>query len=136
MSATAPALQWLRTGREIFPAMLAAIHAARESVRLETYICTDGKICRQFRDALTSAAWRGWMLSARCDSFRRGENDSIVHAEKSSMRADAEIKRLAVLAAFHLIRQNAGFLFGQRPVYPQNFAIADFSPNDLARRRQ
>jgi hypothetical protein len=28
MSATAPALQWLRTGQEIFPAMLAAIHAA------------------------------------------------------------------------------------------------------------
>src|ERR1039458_9861778 len=116
--------------------MLAAIHAARESVWLETYICTDGKICRQFRDALTSAVWRGGMLSARCDSFRRGENDSIVHAEKSSMRADAEIKRLAVLAAFHLIRQNAGFLFGQRPVNPQNFAIADFFADGLVRRRR
>src|ERR1035441_6808026 len=86
-----------------------------ESVQLETYICTDGKIGRQFRDALTSAACRGWMFSARCDSFRRGENDSVVHAEKSSVRADAEIKRLAVLAAFHLIRQNACFQIGRAP---------------------
>ena len=113
MSATAPALQRLRTGQEIFPAMLAAIRAARESVRLGTYTCTVGKIGRQFRDALTSAAWRGWMFSARCDSFRRGENDSIVHAEKSSMRADAEIKWPAILAAFHFERQNAGLFFRQ-----------------------
>ena|ERR1039458_6001059 len=136
MSATAPALQWLRTGQEIFPAMLTAIHVARESVRLETYICTDGKIGRQFRDALTSAAWRGWMFSARCDSFRRGENDSIVHAEKSSVRADAEIKRLAGLAALHFVRQHAGLPFGQRPVNPQNFAVADFFPDGLAHRRR
>ena len=69
MSATAPALQWLRTGQEIFPAMLAAIHAARESVRLETYICTDGKIGRQFRDALMSAAQRGVRVSMLVDAL-------------------------------------------------------------------
>ena len=52
----APALQWLGTGREIFPAMLDAIRAARQSVRLETYIYADGEIGRQFREALTAAA--------------------------------------------------------------------------------
>jgi len=29
---------WFRSGREIFPALLAAIDAAQESVCLETYI--------------------------------------------------------------------------------------------------
>lgn len=69
MSTAAPAVQWLRTGREIFPAMLAAIHAARESVRLETYICTDGKIGRQFRDALTAAAQRGVRVCLLVDAL-------------------------------------------------------------------
>jgi cardiolipin synthase len=69
MSVPAPALQWLRTGQEIFPAMLAAIHAARASVRLETYICTDGKIGRQFRDALARAARRGVRVSVLVDAL-------------------------------------------------------------------
>jgi cardiolipin synthase len=69
MSAAAPSPQWLRTGREIFPAMLAAIRAARESVRLETYIYTDGQIGRQFRDALTEAAQRGVKVSVLVDAF-------------------------------------------------------------------
>lgn len=59
MSAAVPAVQWLRTGQEVFPAMLAAIQIARESIRLETYICTDGKIGRQFRAALIDATRRG-----------------------------------------------------------------------------
>ncbi len=69
MSAPAPALQWLRTGQEVFPAMLTAIHAARESIRLETYICTDGKIGRQFRDALVRAAQRGVRVSMLVDAL-------------------------------------------------------------------
>ena len=69
MSVPAPAPQWLRTGQEIFPAMLAAIHAARESVRLETYIYTDGKIGRKFREALTHAARRGVRVSVLVDAL-------------------------------------------------------------------
>ncbi|MEI7809174.1 MAG: phospholipase D-like domain-containing protein, partial [Verrucomicrobiota bacterium] len=61
--------QWLRTGREIFPAMLDAIHNARQSVRLETYIYADSQIGRQFRDALTSAAARGVKVSVLVDAF-------------------------------------------------------------------
>jgi cardiolipin synthase len=68
MSAVAPP-QWLRTGREIFPAMLDSIRAARQSVRLETYIYTDGKIGRQFLEALTDAARRGAKVSVLVDAF-------------------------------------------------------------------
>lgn len=69
MSAAASPPQWLRTGREIFPAMLAAIRAARKSIRLETYIYADGQIGRQFRDALTAAAARGVKVFVLVDAF-------------------------------------------------------------------
>src|ERR1035437_5273013 len=54
-----PALQWLCTGQEIFPGMLAAIGAARQSILLETYIYADGQLGRQFLAALQAAAQRG-----------------------------------------------------------------------------
>jgi cardiolipin synthase len=69
MSATASSPQWLRTGREIFPAMLDAIRAARHSIRLETYIYADGQIGRQFREALTAAAARGVKVFVLVDAF-------------------------------------------------------------------
>jgi cardiolipin synthase len=61
--------QWLRAGREIFPAMLEAIDVARESVRLEIYICTDGQIGRLFLLALTEAARRGVRVSVLVDAL-------------------------------------------------------------------
>jgi len=69
MPAAAPSPRWLRAGREIFPAMLAAIRAARESVRLETYIFSDGEVGRQFRTALADAAQRGVRVSVLVDSL-------------------------------------------------------------------
>ena len=54
-----PALQWHCTGREIFPAMLAAIEAAQKSIHLETYTYSDGKLGRQFLEVLLAAARRG-----------------------------------------------------------------------------
>jgi cardiolipin synthase len=69
MSVPAPSPQWLRTGREIFPAMLDAIRAARKSVRLETYIYANGQIGRQFREALTASAARGVKVSVLVDAF-------------------------------------------------------------------
>jgi cardiolipin synthase A/B len=49
---------WLGTGREIFPAMLAAIEAARVSICLEAYIYSSGPIGVRFRDALLRARQR------------------------------------------------------------------------------
>jgi cardiolipin synthase len=66
-----PTLQWLCTGREIFPAMLAAIAAAQQSIQLETYIFADGKLGQQVLAALLAAAQRGWpWLSARWRLWR------------------------------------------------------------------
>jgi cardiolipin synthase len=69
MTATqAPALEWLASGREIFPAMLAAIGAAQKSIRLETYIYSDGKLGRQFREALLAAVRRGVAVRVLVDA--------------------------------------------------------------------
>ncbi len=51
--------KWLRCGDEAFPAMLAAIDAATQSVCLETYIFSDDELGRRFRDALLAASRRG-----------------------------------------------------------------------------
>jgi cardiolipin synthase len=49
---------WLCTGDEVFPAMLAAIDAAKKSVCLEIYIFTDSPVGIRFRDALVRACKR------------------------------------------------------------------------------
>ena len=51
--------RWLRNGNEAFAAMLAAIDAARGSVRLETYIFSGGEPGNQFLEALVRAQRRG-----------------------------------------------------------------------------
>ena len=46
-------------GDQFFPAMLAAIGAARERIKFETYIYESGAIGRRFAEALAAAARRG-----------------------------------------------------------------------------
>jgi cardiolipin synthase len=65
---TSPAPQWLCAGREIFPALLATLAAARRSIQLETYIYTDGRVGRLVRDALVAAARRGVSVSVLVDA--------------------------------------------------------------------
>ena len=65
----------LRNGDEIFPAMLAAIRAARTSITFETYIYWSGDIGREFADALAERSRHGvkvhllldWVGSAKMD---------------------------------------------------------------------
>jgi cardiolipin synthase A/B len=49
----------LRNGDQIFPAMLAAIDAARERISFETYIFEDGSVADRFATALLAARQRG-----------------------------------------------------------------------------
>ena len=62
-------LQWLCAGKKIFPSMLAAIAAATESVRLETYIYADDPLGRLFADALLAAVKRGVKVCVLVDAF-------------------------------------------------------------------
>src|SRR5580692_9931866 len=63
-----PALQWLSTGREIFPAMLAAMGAAQKSILLETYAYSDGNLGQQFLETLLAAARRGVRVRVLVDA--------------------------------------------------------------------
>jgi len=67
------AWKWLCCGDEAFPAMLAAIDAASESVRLETYIFSDDELGQRFRDALIRARQRGAAVRVLVDGI--GSND-------------------------------------------------------------
>lgn len=67
--ATQTAWQWLRTGDEVFPAMLAAIDSARSSVCLEIYIFAPGPLGERFREALVRAQRRGAQVQVLIDAF-------------------------------------------------------------------
>ena len=68
-------LQVLRNGDEIFPAMLAAIRGATQTITFETYIYWSGDIGREFSEALAERARSGvkvhvlldWVGSAKMD---------------------------------------------------------------------
>ncbi len=62
------AWKWLRSGEEAFPALLAALDAAGETIRLETYIFANDALGRRFRDALVRARQRGVTVSVLVDA--------------------------------------------------------------------
>jgi cardiolipin synthase len=59
----------LAGGDEAYPAMLEAIHAARRSVALATYIFDNDPTGRQFADALAAAAARGVQVRVLIDGI-------------------------------------------------------------------
>ena len=63
------ACQWLRTGDEIFPAMLAAIDLAHSSVCLEVYIFAPSPLGERFREALVRAQQRGVRVRVLVDAL-------------------------------------------------------------------
>src|ERR1041385_5573040 len=60
---------WLCAGDQVFPEMLAAIDAARESVCLEMYTFTASPIGERFRDALVRAQERGARVRVMVDAL-------------------------------------------------------------------
>ena len=60
---------WLCTGDEIFPAMLAAIDEAKFEVCLETYTFSTGSPGERFRDALVRARQRGLRVRVLIDAL-------------------------------------------------------------------
>ena len=64
-----PVCKWLRAGDEIFPAMLAAIDGAGQSVCLEVYTFEDSALGRRFREALVRARERGVRVRVLVDAI-------------------------------------------------------------------
>ncbi len=61
------AVEDFQNGAEIFPAMLASIHAARHSINLETYIYWSGGVSKEFVAALTERARAGVKVRVLAD---------------------------------------------------------------------
>ncbi|HNQ74263.1 MAG TPA: phosphatidylserine/phosphatidylglycerophosphate/cardiolipin synthase family protein [Verrucomicrobiota bacterium] len=61
--------QWLPNGHAIFRAVLAMIHAAQASVRLEFYKFADDRTGRKIREALLQARYRGVKVSILVDGI-------------------------------------------------------------------
>jgi phosphatidylserine/phosphatidylglycerophosphate/cardiolipin synthase-like enzyme len=66
---TGNSFELLDGGGAFFPAMLAAIDAARESVLLEMYLVESGHIVTRFIAALGAAVRRGARVCLVCDAF-------------------------------------------------------------------
>lgn len=62
-----------RSGAEYFPALVAAIDAARDEIHLETYLYADDRTGRQIAAALGRAALRGVTVRLLVDGFGAGE---------------------------------------------------------------
>jgi cardiolipin synthase len=65
----------LRNGREIFPAMLEAIRAARETVDFATYVYWTGSIAPEFADALAERAAAGVVVNVLLDAVGAAKMD-------------------------------------------------------------
>jgi cardiolipin synthase len=71
----------LTNGDEIFPAMLAAINAARERISFETYIYDSGQVANEFTTALEAAAKRGVRVRIVVDAVGSSSMDE-AHAAR------------------------------------------------------
>ncbi len=61
--------EWLYSGNEMFPALLAAIASAQKTIRFEIYIYAGDELGTQFRDALVSARQRGVNVRVLIDAL-------------------------------------------------------------------
>ena len=59
----------MRSGDEAFPALLAALEGAVQTIRLETYTFADDTLGRRFRDALVQARRRGVVVRVLVDAI-------------------------------------------------------------------
>jgi cardiolipin synthase len=62
-------IEWLHTGEEALGEMLAAVSAARRSIRLEMYMFDPSPVADQFREALRDASRRGAKVQVLVDAF-------------------------------------------------------------------
>src|SRR4029079_11582063 len=94
----------LVNGDRIFPATLAAIRGARETIDFETYIYWSGAIGKEFADALTERARAGVKVHVLLDWVGSQKRNEALVAEMKS--AGVEIQKYHPLRWAHLGRLN------------------------------
>jgi cardiolipin synthase len=94
----------LVNGDRIFPAMLAAIRAAKETIDFETYIYWSGAIGKEFADALAERSRAGVKVHVLVDWVGSQKMEEAFVAEMKS--AGVEIQKYHPLGWAHLGRLN------------------------------
>ena len=122
----------LHSGADYFPALLAAIDAAQQSIVLETYIFADDATGHSVRDALLAAAARGVAVRVTVDGFGSGAYARVLVAQLGAAGVVARIYRpqrwwQAGLSPALLRRLH-------RKVCVIDAALADSSPTGTASR--
>lgn len=97
-------VQNLENGAEIFPAMLAAVRAARFSINFETYIYWSGEIGREFADALIERSEAKVPVQVLVDWVGSQKMDEVLVGRMEA--AGVKIKRYHPLHWYHLVRMN------------------------------
>lgn len=94
----------LRNGEEIFPAMIAAIAAARRSIAFETYIYWSGEVGQRFSDALSERARAGVQVHVTLDWVGSSKMDArLIDGMK---QAGVQVERYRPLRWYNLDRIN------------------------------
>ncbi len=96
--------QELLNGNQIFPAMLAAIRSARQSITFETYIFWSGDVGKQFSEALAERARAGLKVHVLLDWV--GANKLDEEALDQMRQAGVEIEKYHPLRWYNLGRMN------------------------------
>ena len=94
----------LQNGDEIFPAMLAAINGAQQSIVFETYIYWSGEIGQKFSDALCERAQAGVKVHVLLDWLGTGKIDG--KFLDAMQAAGVEVERYHPLRWYNLSRLN------------------------------
>ena len=94
----------LSNGDEIFPAMLAAIHAAKRTITFETYIYWSGAIGNAFSEALAERAQAGVKVHVLLDWVGSGKMDNSMLEQMK--RAGVEVVKYHPLRWYNLGRLN------------------------------
>jgi len=94
----------LQNGDEIFPAMLGAIRAARQTITFETYIYWSGEIGRQFSDALCERAKAGIKVHVLLDWVGTGKIEQKYLDDLKN--AGVEVERYHPLRWYNVARIN------------------------------
>jgi cardiolipin synthase A/B len=94
----------LENGDEIFPSMLAAIRAARQSITFESYIYWSGEVGREFAEALAARASAGVNVHVLIDWVGSQKMDE--RLLDLMQGAGVQVERYHPLHWYHLTRMN------------------------------
>jgi cardiolipin synthase len=97
-------VETLLNGDKIFPAMLAAIHAAQRTITFETFIYWSGDIGREFASALSERARAGVRVHMLVDWFGASKMDDESLQEMET--AGVELEQYRPLRWYNVSRMN------------------------------